>query len=75
MNTTPEMLRRLHPVHMERYTKRLARARAGEPGFRETELIQLVKLWKEVEEKGFDFSKLSTEAKVEVMDAIADTEG
>ena len=72
MDRSPERLRRLHAQHIERYESRLSLARSGHSGFREGELIVLLKLWREVEAKGFVFESLSQEAKDEVSDACYD---
>lgn len=69
---SPASLKRLHEIHIARYTNRLARARAGNPSYREGELIALVKLWTEVATKEFVFEALSANAKGEVMDALMD---
>lgn len=65
-------LRGLHTMHKLRYESRLKRARSGATGFREDELIILINLWNEVQAKDFDYSRLTTDAKQEVDDAIAD---
>lgn len=72
MDRSPERLKRLHAQHIERYEGRLSLARSGRSGFRESELISLLRLWREVEAKDFVFENLSQPAKDEVSDACYD---
>lgn len=65
-------LRALHAVHTRRYRGRLDAHNAGHPGYRPEELVQYIRLWNEVEAKGFKFDELSEPAKREVLDALAD---
>jgi hypothetical protein len=71
-DTSPEKLRALHGPHVRRYRGRLDAHNAGQSGYRPEELVHLIRLWNEVEAKGFKFDELSDAAKREVLDAIFD---
>jgi hypothetical protein len=60
-------LERLHRIHVRRYESLIAR---GGPNVRVDECKQLLRIWDEVKLAGFDFERLSEEAKNEIMDAI-----
>ena len=74
-DSSPERLKRLYELHMERYGTMLRRAMAGEPNYRPDELRTLLKVWRTVSEKAFVYADLPSEAQSEVYDAIGDEEG
>src|SRR5262245_5516764 len=65
---TPETLKRLHEIHVNRYTRRLEQG----INVRHDECRHLLALWREVETSGFDYAKLGTLAKSEVLEAVWD---
>jgi len=74
-DTTKKKLEELYEEHIHRYSSRLRQAEAGKPGFRVDELKMYISLWNEVKAKDFDYSKLTSQTKNEVDDAIFDEEG
>lgn len=70
-----ENLERLYHVHARRYGNRLVAARMGTPGYREAELVDLVRRWEGVKGKGYAWAALSQDERVEVTDAILDERG
>lgn len=69
---SPDVLERLHEIHVRRYASRMKAAEQNPAGFRVGELRHLLALWQEVKDKNFCFSDLSPEARCEVEDAIDD---
>jgi hypothetical protein len=61
--------------HIHRYEIFLSRARAGDPGYRESELVALLAIWRGVAAKGYQWKKLNKAEKDEVWDAMMDEEG
>lgn len=72
LDKSVENLERLSALHLDRYEKRLQAALRGEPGYRAGELADLLKLWKEIQRKGYHYELISQEAKTEVTDALWD---
>jgi hypothetical protein len=70
-----ENLKRLHAIHVARYSARLRKAEAGIPGFRVDELRRLLGVWQSIERKGFHWPALSQDEWAEATDAILDERG
>jgi len=71
-NPTKEKVKELYDIHIVRYGKRLEQANLGESGYKRDELVYLVSIWKEVKAKDYDFNKLTSDAKTEVIEALMD---
>lgn len=71
-NPTPEEIKKAVADNLGMFENRLVRARNGEPGFRERELVNLVALWRGIEAADGDYRALSQGERDELRDALID---
>lgn len=67
---SPEELKRLADIHLNRYRSMLAQARVNPTGFRIGELQHLFACWEGVTLKKYQWKDLADEERSEVYDAV-----
>ena len=70
-----QTIEKLAVIHLDRYSRRLERARSGATNYNPVECHYYLALWQSMERKGFDWAQFTEEEKGEVRDAFFDQDG
>ena len=70
MSPSKEEIERLTKKHIARYIQMRDAAKRGEDGYNLSECEQLLEIWRSIERKGFELTKLEIDEQYELHDAI-----